>query len=206
MIPIRWESGFLAITGYASGGRNDPGAPGFDVTSLVFPAYMKALRVANACRRLPSSGMPDWARKCSAGQRKSSRTHGWRAARIAGRPPSFGGIRQRESILRPALLRDVSVQRGFTRQMFNGNAGGHQSRRCCWASIRRPNAGSLGTSLRLRSDALRRSTLRTTGARRRLTLNLGLRDGDRPLTERFDCTSGSISRRASIDRAGLQPA
>ena len=187
--------------GYAyCGGGSDPAAPGFDLTSLGFPASLKTgLQVANF-PTIMLSGFPNLGPAAPSQVSKFTfETHAFiaDATRVIGsHTVKLGGSYRihRGSLFRPNWPAGLfQFSEGFTRETFNGNSGGNSvASLLLGLPFGLPTAGGAGYEPALALQSLYGAIYVQDDWRvnSRLTLNLGFRwDSDRPLTERFDRTS-----------------
>jgi hypothetical protein len=177
----------------------DPAAPGFDLTSLGFPADLNSIaQLANVPTiTMQGSGYAGLGESQGVGSSKfENYTAGADAAKItANHSVKFGGVYRvnRASVLNmPDASGSFQFTEGFTRQTLTGPQGGN-----AFASMLLglpavpgyPTAGSIGSqpALALQARYIALYTQDDWRINDRLTFNLGLRwDSDRPVTERFD--------------------
>jgi hypothetical protein len=192
-----------ANLGYAfSGQRADPAAPGFDLTSLGFPAYLDgAAQIANVPSiTLPGTGYAGLGESQGIGTSKfENYAASADAAKITGRHAiKFGGVYR---VNRASLLKiadpsgSFQFTQGFTRQTPTGAGGSAIASMLLGLPggvSGSPIAGSISyqPALALQSRYLALYLQDDWRMNDRLTFNLGLRwDSDRPVTERYDRTS-----------------
>jgi hypothetical protein len=168
---------------------------GFDMTTLGLPASFKQATQFDIFPRVEPAGQaalggnPTWV----IGNRFETHTWSGDAARLfGGHTIKTGGVYRlnRVSNFRPNAPAGLfTFNEGFTREVFNGNRGGHTVASMLLGLL---SGGRIQNEPRLASQVRYGGVYIQDDWRvnDRLTLNLGLRwDTDRPLTERFDRTS-----------------
>jgi hypothetical protein len=183
---------------------NDPAAPGFDLTSLGFPAYLKnAPQIANVPTILFLTGYLGLGDSGGVGTSKfENYAASADAAKITGaHAVKFGGAYR---VNRASLLNILDASgsfkfsEGFTRPSVNSPQGGNAFASLLLGlpavpAIPGPTvAGSIGyqPALALQARYVAFYLQDDWRINDRLTLDLGLRwDSDRPVTERFNRTS-----------------
>ena len=178
-----------------------PSGQDFDLTSLGFPASMRAAAQTAVFPTIAVSGYPNLGPSSNDNQATDIRyySHSFTAdaSRVAGAHTIKLGASYRSyraSVFRPTWPSGFfQFNEGFTRETFDGNRGGHSiASLLLGLPYGQPNAGGIGYEPSLEfqvpyEGVYAEDTWRLSS---RLVLNLGLRwDSDRPLTERQDRTS-----------------